>query len=260
MSLAGSSEHRTIEDLVALIRTLRGPEGCPWDKSQDLADIKTYLIEECYEVVDAIDQGSFPQLKEELGDLLFHVVFLAYLSQERGEFTLNDVLQAIHKKMTIRHPHVFGDAQIMDVEGVQDNWWRIKKREKEKAGSLLDGIPGSLPALHQAFRLGRRASRVGLDWPDQKSILAKLLEEYRELGHAIQQGSVDQIEDELGDVLFTVANLARSLRINPEEALNRSNQKFIRRFKALEKTALQHGKNLEDLSANELDALWERIK
>jgi len=107
MSLAGSSEHRTIEDLVALIRTLRGPEGCPWDKSQDLADIKTYLIEECYEVVDAIDQGSFPQLKEELGDLLFHVVFLAYLSQERGEFTLNDVLQAIHKKMTIRHPHVF---------------------------------------------------------------------------------------------------------------------------------------------------------
>lgn len=260
MSHAKPANKDALESLQELIRKLRGPEGCPWDRSQDFEDIKSYLIEECYEVVDALEEGSFLKLKEELGDLFFHILFLAHLAEERGKFVFEDVLHGIHEKMTRRHPHVFGEMQITDVNGVKQNWWRIKKKEKAKAGSLMDGIPRSLPALHQAFQLGRRASRVGLDWPDPDSILGKVLEEYVELQDAIQKKRMDQIEEELGDILFAVANLARSLGFNPEEALHKSNQKFIGRFQAMERTTLDNGKDLEDLSPKELDELWEKIK
>jgi MazG family protein len=254
-----SARHR-IEDLAELIRTLRGPGGCPWDKSRTLKDIKEYLLEECYEVIDALDRGSLPKLEEELGDLLFQIMFLVRLAEEMGAFDLQGVIQGIMGKMIRRHPHVFGGSEARDVEAVRQNWSSIKRREKGSHGSLLAGVPRALPALQRAYRLGKRAARVGFDWPDPSSVTAKVSEECEEVKEALARGDTDRIAEELGDLLFSIAQLARSLRINPEEALQTSNDTFVRRFCAMEESARGAGKAIEELSPAELDELWEKVK
>ena len=249
-----------LEDLQELVRTLRGPGGCPWDRAQKISDIKQYLIEECYEVLDAIDRSLPQKLREELGDLLFHIVFIAQVAEENGDFALEDVLGEIHTKMVRRHPHVFGSASAENPEAVRKNWWKIKQAEGATHRSHLEGVPRHLPALQRAYRLGQRASQVGLDWPEPKSVLAKVREEIDELERALTSESVPQIREELGDSLFSLANLARLLKENPEETLQRSNQKFLNRFQRLEERALEEGRALDELQPEELDRLWEEIK
>jgi MazG family protein len=249
-----------LEDLKELVHKLRGVDGCPWDRAQGISDLKQYLLEECYEVMDAIDRSAPARLQEELGDLLFHIVFIAQISEERGDFSLADVVRAIHGKMVRRHPHVFGSASAKDPEEVRKNWWKIKQEEGATPRSHLEGIPRHLPALQRAFRLGQRASQVGLDWPDAPSVLAKTREELGELEEALEYGSGLRIREELGDALFSLANLARRLRVNPEEALQQSNEKFLTRFRGIEQRAGELGRPLEDLSPDELDRLWEEVK
>jgi tetrapyrrole methylase family protein / MazG family protein len=249
-----------LKNLEDLVRTLRGPDGCPWDRAQDISDMKQYLLEECYEVLDAID-GSHPaKLREELGDLLFHVVFIAQLAEEKGEFRLQDVIEGVHDKMVRRHPHVFGSASAEDPEAVRKNWWKIKQAEGSTPRSHLEGIPRHLPALQRAYRLGQRASQVGLDWPEPRAVLAKIREEMDEFEGALVSGSALEIREELGDSLFALANLARLLKENPEEMLQQSNQKFLNRFRRLEQRAIEEGGILGEISPEELDRLWEEIK
>jgi tetrapyrrole methylase family protein/MazG family protein/ATP diphosphatase len=249
-----------LEDLQKLVRTLRGPGGCPWDRAQKISDIKQYLLEECYEVLDAIDHSPPQKLKEELGDLLFQIVFIAQMAEEKGDFGLEDVLGEIHTKMVRRHPHVFGSASAEDPEAVRRNWWKMKQTEGATPRSQLEGVPRHLPALQRAYRLGQRASQAGLDWPDPPSVLEKVKEEIDELEGALASEAVSRIREELGDSLFSLANLARLLKENPEEILQQSNEKFLNRFQRLEQRALAEGKALEELPTEELDRLWEEIK
>jgi tetrapyrrole methylase family protein/MazG family protein/ATP diphosphatase len=248
---------KSLEDLV---RTLRGPEGCPWDRTRKISDMKQYLLEECYEVLDAIENAPPAKLQEELGDLLFHIVFIAQMAQEKGDFGMQEVLQGIHGKMVRRHPHVFGSVSAEDPETVRKNWWKIKQAEGTTPGSHLEGIPGHLPALQRAYRLGQRASQVGLDWPEPRSVLAKIREEIDELEGALDSDTPSQIREELGDSLFSFANLARLLKENPEETLQQANQKFLNRFQRLEKRVQADARTLEDLEPEELDRLWDEIK
>ncbi len=250
----------SLTDLEELVRTLRGPDGCPWDRAQKLSDMKQYLLEECYEVLDAIDRSSPAKLQEELGDLLFHIVFIAQMAEEQGDFDLREVVRTIHDKMVRRHPHVFGSASAEDPEAVRRNWWRIKQEEGTTPRSHLEGVPRHLPALQRAYRIGQRAAQVGLDWPEPKSVLAKVREEIDELEQAMTNESEPQVREELGDSLFSLANLARHLKENPEELLQHSNEKFLTRFRRLEQRAGKEGKALEDLPAEELDRLWEEVK
>ena len=249
-----------LEDLRELVRTLRGPEGCPWDRAQKISDIKQYLLEECYEVLDAIDRSPPEKLKEELGDLLFQIVFIAQMAEEEGDFGLEDVLRGIHTKMVRRHPHVFGSVTAEDPETVRKNWWKVKQTEGATPRSHLEGVPRHLPALQRAYRLGQRASQVGLDWPQPKSVLEKVREEIDELEQALTSESEPRIREELGDSLFSLANLARLLKENPEEILQQSNEKFLNRFQRLEQRAQEEGRVLEELKPEELDRLWEEIK
>lgn len=259
MDRSGSARHG-IGNLAELIRVLRGPGGCPWDKSRTFKDIKEYLLEECYEVIDALDRGSLTKLEEELGDLLFQIMFLVRLAEEQGVFDLEGVIGGIIEKMIRRHPHVFGGSEARDVETVRQNWCLIKRREKGGASSVLEGIPQALPALQRAYRLGKRAARVGFDWPDPSSVTAKVFEECEEVKEALARSETDRIAGEIGDLLFSIAQLARSLQINPEEALQISNDMFVRRFRAMEDAARGAGRAIEDLSPPELDELWEKVK
>ncbi len=250
----------TLGDLQHLIRRLRGPDGCPWDREQGLQDIKRYLLEECYELMEAIDQTSTPKLQEELGDLLFQVLFITEISLETGEFGLEDVLEGIHTKMVRRHPHVFGNVLAEDTETVKQNWWKIKRTEGKGSQSLLESVPGSLPALQRTYRLSQRASQVGLDWPDPVAVLGKVKEEIVEFEQALENGDRDQVCEELGDVFFSLANLSRHLGRNPEELLQQTNQKFMKRFQLMEQRAVEHGLDLENLTPAELDNWWEEAK
>ena len=250
----------SLKKLEDLVRTLRGPDGCPWDRAQKIPDMKQYLLEECYEVLDAIDQSTPAKLQEELGDLLFQIVFIVQMAEEMGKFGMQDVLQTVHGKMVRRHPHVFGSASAEDPEAVRRNWWKIKQAEGSTPRSHLEGVPRHLPALQRAYRLGQRASQVGLDWPEPTSVLAKVREEIDELEQALDSGSKSQIREEIGDSLFSLANLARHLKENPEETLQQSNEKFLARFRLLEQRARAEGSALEDLPPEELDRLWEEIK
>lgn len=249
-----------LKDLEDLVRTLRGPGGCPWDRAQKVTDIKPYLLEECYEVLDAIDHSPPGKLREELGDLLFHIVFIAQMAAEKGDFTLREVLEGIHAKMVRRHPHVFGSGSAEDPDAVRKNWWKIKQAEGATPGSHLEGVPRHLPALQRAYRLGQRASQVGLDWPGPMPVLDKVREEIDELESALAAASAPQIREELGDALFALANLARLLKENPEETLQQSNAKFLERFQRLEQRALEKGGKLETMEPEEIDRLWEEIK
>ncbi len=271
---------RRFEDLVALQQRLLSPEGCPWDRVQTHQTLRTYLLEEAYEVLDALDSGDPAKLAEELGDLLLQVVFHAELARAAAQFEIGDVIESIYQKMVRRHPHVFGDAQANSAAQVLKNWEQIKVEEREKqrhsrgttdaavrgdtsdapVASLVDGVPKTLPALLEAFQLTRRAARVGFDWDRIEGVLEKLSEEAAELREAIAQATPQRTEEEVGDLLFAAANVARFLKIDPELALRKATQKFTARFQAMEQEAARNGRPLADSSPAELDALWEAVK
>lgn len=245
--------------LVEIMDKLRGPKGCPWDKAQKREDLKTYLLEETYEVLDAIDEKSDEKLKEELGDLLLQIVFHAQISKEENKFDIEDVCKEINEKLIRRHPHVFSDTEAKTPEMVLKNWEKIKKGEK-KGKSALEGVPKIFPALLKAYRLQEKAGRVGFDWEETKQVERKVKEEFKELQEAIKEGEKQKIREELGDLLFAIVNLSRFLKIDPEDALQSANEKFIRRFKAVEKKASARGRELHGMTLNEMDALWEEAK
>jgi tetrapyrrole methylase family protein / MazG family protein len=244
-----------------IIAHLRAPEGCPWDRKQTHQSLRQHLIEEAYEVVDAIDSGQADKLAEEFGDLLLQVVLHAQIGYEAGEYRLADVLKGIYDKLIRRHPHVFGDV-LVDGEGqVLTNWEAIKKQEREQNGEqekgLLDGVPKALPALHLAQEYQERAARVGFDWPEVAGVLEKISEEIGEIQRA---ETVDELSDELGDLFFVLVNLARWKKIDAEAALQAANRKFKRRFGHVEKRARESGRSLPEMTLGEMDALWDEAK
>ena len=252
---------RTFDDLVQLITTLRGPNGCPWDRKQTLPDLKPYVIEEAYEVVDAIDRDDRTALLEEVGDLLLEAVFIAEITREEGTFDVFDSITSIHDKLVRRHPHVFGDAVAHDAEEVLVNWEKLKSEERKAENkSVLSGVPASLPALLKASRLTEKAARVGFDWRRTDDVFDKLDEEIGELREAVASGDKSKIHDEIGDLLFTIANIARKVEVNAEEALQSTNRKFMRRFESMEKQVHGRGQNLDQLELEEMDALWDEAK
>ena len=256
-----------IETLLAIMAKLRSPDGgCPWDLEQNFATIAPYTIEEAYEVAEAIERGDMADLRDELGDLLFQVVFHAQMASEKQAFGFADVVRAICEKMIRRHPHVFGDEEARTAGAVKGRWDEIKAEEKAAKGqpaaaSLLDDVPLALPALVRAIKLQNRAARVGFDWPDTSQVLDKLNEEMLELSEELARGGdADRLEDEFGDMLFVYANLARHLKIDPEAALRRANAKFYRRFNWIERALADMGKTPEQSDLEEMDRLWNEAK
>lgn len=252
---------RSFDELVRLMTRLRGPDGCPWDRKQTLPDLKPFVVEEAYEVVDAIDQDDRDALREELGDMLLEAVFVAEITREEGSFDIYDSITAIHDKLVRRHPHVFGDVVAGDAEEVLVNWEKLKQEERKAENkSLLSGVPRSLPALLKASRLTEKASRVGFDWRRTEDVLEKLDEELAEFREAVSSGDAARMQDELGDILFTIANVARKADLNPEEALQSTNRKFTSRFAWMEQHVRERGQNLDQLSLEEMDRLWDEAK
>jgi len=258
---------KLFENLVALQARLRAPGGCPWDREQTHHTLKTYLIEETYEVLDALEHGDPKELAEELGDLLLQILFHADIGREAGRFDIVDVISGIHEKMVRRHPHVFGKVKADTPEQVLKNWVQLKAKEKKDAApakqllpSALEGIPRSLPALIEAHQLTRRAAQVGFDWETVEGIFTKLLEETSELRVALSQPDGSRREEEVGDLLFVAVNLARFLGFDPEVALKHSNLKFKLRFQNMEADAAGSGQRLAQLSKDELEVLWEAAK
>jgi MazG family protein len=260
------------ERLIEIMATLRGPNGCPWDKQQDFNSLKPMMVEEVYEALEAIETNDFEGLSEELGDLLLHIVFHAQLGKESGRFDINTVIQKISDKLVRRHPHVFGTESASTANEVIRNWEAIKAREKAEKlksrspqqRSLLEGIPSKLPAIHEAHQISSRAARVGFDWPDIDGIFDKLQEEVLELKEVIAAGGDDghreRLEDEIGDMLFVIVNIARYLKIDSESALKRANRKFKARFQHMEGELSQLGKTPEQMSLEELEGLWQKAK
>src|SRR5881296_392757 len=272
MARLPDSTGEKFEQLVKIMETLRGPNGCPWDKQQDFNSLKPMLVEEVYEVLEAIENTDFEGVSEELGDLLLHVIFHAQLGKEAGHFDINTVIDNISDKLVRRHPHVFGDESASTAEEVIKNWEAIKAREKAQKlksrtpdqRSLLEGIPSKLPAIHEAHQISSRAARVGFDWPDVEGIFDKLQEEVRELREVIAEGNDhrqrERLEDEIGDMLFVIVNIARYLKIDSEAALKRANRKFKARFRYMESELAKQGKTPEQASLEEMEVLWQKAK
>ncbi|MCX8022076.1 MAG: nucleoside triphosphate pyrophosphohydrolase, partial [Syntrophorhabdaceae bacterium] len=239
--------------LVELVETLRGENGCPWDKKQTEKSFKTFLLEEVYELIEAIEEDNIYGLKEELGDLLFHILFIAQISRERGRFDIVDVIDFVYEKMRKRHPHVFhnGDRD----KPVERMWEEIKKEEKRGGYSLLSNIPKEMPALLKAYIISKKVARVGFDWENIEDVYKKLQEELSELKKAEESGNEEEIREEIGDILFTIVNISRFYRIDPEDALRSSSEKFIRRFNYVERQI-----NPSDSSLATMDRLWEEVK
>ena len=249
------------ERAMGIMRRLRGPGGCPWDAEQSNDSLKRYLIEECYEVIEAIDKKDDSLLKEELGDLLLQPLFHAAIAEERGAFTMNDVLETLSDKLVRRHPHVFGDQEIRTSDEQVANWEKIKKEEKgEERKSALSGVPPHMPALMQAQKITEKAARVGFDWEHADQVYAKVLEELRELEETMASRDQERMEAELGDLLFAIVNLGRFLSVNPEEALRKTINRFETRFSHIEETLHARGVNLKDASLEEMEALWQEAK
>lgn len=265
-----------IARLLEIMAALRTPEtGCPWDLEQDFASIAPFTLEEAYEVVDAIERGDLADLRDELGDLLLQVVFHARMAEEQGAFAFPDVVEAITRKLVRRHPHVFGDTRDLSPEEVKNLWDEIKREEKAERrraryamglppeaheAGFLGGIPMALPALTRAQKLTTKAAKVGFDWPDSMQVIGKIHEELDEVKEASSSGERDRIADEIGDLFFSVANLARHFGIDPERALRRTNAKFERRFTSVEKALRSHGRSLDEASLDEMEKLWVAAK
>jgi tetrapyrrole methylase family protein / MazG family protein len=277
-----SSPHKTMrkalgagewfERLVALQKRLRAPNGCPWDREQTHSTLRTYLIEEAYEVLDALETGDDSKFAEEMGDLLLQIVFHSQIATEEGRFTISDVIREIHEKMVRRHPHVFGTKRAKDTAEVLKNWEQIKARERreksgesekpdcEDAASLLDGVPRGLPGTLEGLQLTKKAARIGFDWRDAQGIFDKIREECAELQHVLEHQDERRTEEEVGDLLFAAVNLARFLRVDPEIALKNANTKFAQRFRAMEQLAAQSGRPLEKVPREEMESFWEAAK
>ncbi len=250
-------------DFVAIVRQLR--RDCPWDREQTHESVKHLLIEEAYEVVSAIEENDWEELKRELGDLLLHVVFHSVMAEQAGRFTLKDVIETETEKLIRRHPHVFGDVQVGSVQEVLSNWEQIKLREKAAARkaqvSALEGVPRHLPALLRAYRIQEKAAGVGFDFPEREQAWQKVEEELQEFHQLTQTGAApEKLEDELGDVLFALVNYARLLGLNPENALQRTNNKFIRRFRHIEARLAEQGRTPAEADLDEMDRYWEEAK
>jgi tetrapyrrole methylase family protein / MazG family protein len=247
----------THENFIEIVRKLR--RECPWDREQTHESIRQHLIEEAYEVVDAIDAGDIGELKKELGDLWLHVIFHSVIAEESNEFTIDEVLTLICEKLIRRHPHVFGETIVNDQDEVIRNWEKIKLEEGRT--STIDGIPTALPALVRALRLQEKASKVGFDWNRKEDCWEKVEEEIRELKSITEKTQdPDALTDELGDVLFSLVNYARFLKVNPEDALRRTNEKFIRRFQTIERILKEQGKDIYQTSLDEMDRIWDEAK
>ena len=250
----------TFEDLKQIMKTLRAEDGCPWDRAQDHETLKKHLVEECAEVLEAIDSGDKENLCEELGDVLMQVVFHAEIETEQGGFTMGDVIQGICEKMIYRHPHVFGSGKADTAEEVLINWEELKKKEKrqETQTEVMQSVPEALPALIRARKVQKKAADVGFDFPVTADAMRKVYEEVQELEQAVRENG--EIEEEFGDILFALVNISRFLKINPEFALTKAIKKFINRFEYIEKSALLEGKALSEMSLEEMDLLWDEAK
>jgi tetrapyrrole methylase family protein/MazG family protein len=251
------SEH--FQQLVAIVEHLRSPQGCPWDRAQTPQSLLPYLLEEVYEVMESVENGNDQGLKEELGDLLLHILLQSRMAQEAGHFALDDTIRAITEKLIRRHPHVFGAQPVRDAAAVQQHWEAAKQREKGRR-SLLDGLPRALPALLHACRVQEKAASVGFDWDDIAPVWAKVVEELAELQEAYQTQQAKAVEEEFGDLLFTLVNLGRFLHLHPETALRKAAAKFERRFRGVEDELARRGRRLEDASLQEMDAIWNRFR
>ncbi len=247
------------EQLIKILDTLRGENGCPWDKEQDEQSISNYFLEEVYETLDAILSGDTPSVAEELGDVLMEIVFLARIYKEKKAFTMSNVVENINQKMISRHPHVFGGKTITSSSKVLDEWNQGKQREKKRQ-SLFDGIVKMAPALHSAYQIGLRVSSYGFDWKNPSDALEKVKEEISELERALEIGDKEHIFQEMGDAFFALTNVSRQLGVNPEIAMKKANEKFMMRFESLEKTLAERGKSLGQTSLEEMDEIWEQIK
>ena len=263
---------KKFERLVEIMRTLRSKDGCPWDLEQTLETLKPFIIEEAYEVIDAIDQGNKKQLMEEIGDLVFECVFLAQLCAENNDFSIKDSLQTVNDKLVRRHPHVFGlnksgkkqyGPNCKSSDEVIEQWDRIKAKERKDAGQnsdMLSGIPKSLPGLLRSFQIGKRAASTGFDWPTTTNVIEKIEEEVTEIRHALVRNEIKNVEEEIGDLILAIANLSRKLGVEPETALQRANNKFEQRFDLLNKRIQESGRSLTETSQKELADEWNKIK
>ncbi len=250
------------EQLVEIIAKLRGDNGCPWDKEQTHETLKTGIIEEAYEVIETIDQKDYNKFQEELGDLLMQVLLNAQIAKEEGKFDILGVIQKISEKLIRRHPHVFGNLQVKDSQEILRNWERIKSEERAEKdeNSLMDGIPINLPALIQARKVQSRASKVGFDWDKTDDVIEKVYEELKELKESLAKSDKESIEEEIGDILFSIVNLSRFLEVEPEGALRKTTAKFIKRFKKMESLIANEGKKITDFDLSGLDKFWDSIK
>jgi len=251
------------DSLLSVMARLRGEGGCPWDREQTRESLKPYLIEEAYEALEAIDEGSTDHIMEELGDVLFQVVFHCQVASEQGEFAMADLLGRLRDKMVRRHPHVFGDGAVSNAKEALSQWERIKRGERGPEGeprSALEGVPRSLPALLRAQRLQVKAGRIGFDWPDWSGAWAKVREEVLELDRAAAQGNAGQVREELGDLLFSIVNAARLLDVDAEDCLRQAAEKFTRRFREVEAAMRATGRTVGEASLRELDQAWEGVK
>lgn len=253
-------ETRPLYRFAEIVAALRAENGCPWDRKQTHDSLRPYLIEEAYEALDAIESGDPAHIKEEMGDVLLQIYLHAEIARERGDFTIDDVAQSIIDKIILRHPHVFGGERLAESDQVVEQWEKIKKEEKPGRESLLDGVPRHMPSLLKAYRIQQRASRVGFDWERIEDVSAKLDEEVAELKAAIASPDREQAAEEAGDILFSIANLLRFMNINPEDALMKTIDKFTARFKYIEKRANDIGKNLEEMTIDEMERLWQESK
>jgi tetrapyrrole methylase family protein/MazG family protein len=250
-------ESNEFSTFAAIIARLRAPDGCPWDREQTHASLRGNLLSECYEVLQALDEGDSAKLCEELGDLLLQIVLHAQIARDEGEFEIDDVIRGISEKIIRRHPHVFGAATAKDAGEVMHNWEELKKGERESGVSMLKGVPVAMPALSYAYEVQRRAARVGFDWEDTAGVLDKLAEEVREY---LEARSPEERENELGDLLFTLVNLARREGTDPEAALRGANRRFFQRFAFMEKICRRRGLELAKLTLKEMDELWAEAK
>ena len=255
-------QKKLFESLVEVIATLRGENGCPWDREQTHTSLKSTLIEETYETVEAIDSGDSNHLKEELGDLLLNIMLQAQIADESENFDIYDVIESLTEKLIRRHPHVFGNVDVENADEVVKNWETIKSQEEgyEDRKSVLDGIPVALPSLLRSQKIQKRAARVGFDWDNISDVFKKVEEELDEVNDSLKNDDQDEIELEIGDLLFAVVNLCRFVELQAEETLRKANRKFVKRFKRMESELITQGKNISDQSLEELDKIWDKIK
>ncbi len=248
------AEFKRLLDIMDQLR-----EACPWDSKQTNQSLRTLTIEEVYELAEAVEDENDEEIRKELGDILLHIVFYAKIGQEREKFDITDVIKGINEKLIYRHPHIFSDVKVSSAQDVEENWERLKLKEGKKK-TVLGGMPKGLPALIKAHRIQDKARGVGFDWDEKEQVWDKVLEEYHELMHEVKNGSEKDIEAEFGDFMFSIINAARLYGINPENALEKTNTKFIKRFNYLEKKTISQGIDLKDMSLDEMNAIWEEAK